>query len=149
MSKKINIEELRRDKPNYKVPDGYFEGLTSKIQERIKEEEQVAPERVWVPRLAWATPILVIAISIIYLMNAGGNEPESVEDMLASISNEELIEYLDMTDVPTDEILASVDGVFLEEAFSDANGETDILNDINEEDLDGILDSYDLNEEFL
>lgn len=131
------------------MPDGYFEGLTSKIQERIKEEEEVAPERVWVPRLAWATPILVIAISIIYLMNVGGNQPESVEDMLASISNEELIEYLDMTDVPTDEILASVDGAFLEEAFSNANGETDILNDINEEDLDGILDSYDLNEEFL
>ncbi|MCR9251127.1 MAG: hypothetical protein NXI20_11925 [bacterium] len=149
MSKKINIEELKRDKPVYKVPDGYFEGLTSKIQERIKEEEEVAPERVWVPRLAWATPILVIAISIIYLMNVGGNQPESVEDMLTSISNEELIEYLDMTDVPTDEILASVDGAFLEEAFSNANGETDILNDINEEDLDGILDSYDLNEEFL
>lgn len=149
MSKKINIEELKRDKPVYKVPDGYFEGLTSKIQDRIKEEEQVAPEKVWVPRLAWATPILIIAISIIYLMNVGGNQPESVEDMLASISNEELIEYLDMTDVPTDEILASVDGAFLEEAFSEANGETDILNDINEEDLDGILDSYDLNEEFL
>ncbi len=147
MSKKVNIEDLKRDHSMYKVPEGYFEGLTSKIQARVKEEEEVSDERVWIPRLAWIAPALVLVIGFFLFYPFNGQK--SAEEILSEVSTEELINYLDMSDVSEEEILAYVDLEALGESFDDTSGELDLLDNLGEDELDGLLDDYNMNEEFL
>lgn len=115
----------------FQVPDGYFEKLPGVIQARVAKPEKA----VWfVPVLKYALPVLaVVAAGMLWFSNPKGN---SFDEQLASIQTEQLIAYLDDSDLNFDELSESVtwsetDLVELEEtvfnSFDIAGDELEVL----------------------
>lgn len=117
----------------FQVPDGYFEKLPGVIQARVAKPEKA----VWfVPVLKYALPVLAVVVAgILWFSDPKGN---SFDEQLASIQTEQLIAYLDDSDLNFDELTESVtwsetDLVELEEtvfnSFDFAGDELDVLMD--------------------
>ena len=89
----------------FQVPEGYFDILPEKIQARI---EATRPRPLFQPAiryaLAYALPFLIVALVIFY--NTGS--PPAAESMLASIETADLIQYIQESEITTDEMLDNV-----------------------------------------
>jgi hypothetical protein len=91
----------------FKVPDGYFESLPSIIQARVAKKE-----RAWAPllhtSLKYALPILAIAVGIFWFMPAT-KVTNDTEQLLAAIHPTDLIEYIQESEMNTEELLENID----------------------------------------
>jgi hypothetical protein len=81
----------------YKVPEGYFEKLPGLIQARVAKPEP----RVWfAPAFKFAMPVvaLVLAVTVWFTSRQG----VSLEDQLSEIQTEQLMVYLEESDLSAD-----------------------------------------------
>lgn len=102
-----NLENIPK-KNIFEVPDGYFDKLPSSIQARLESD---SPKREQKPyfryALQYALPVVLVAVAAIFIFKP---KSASVEDLLATVSTEQLIAYLDEIDVntlTTDELIES------------------------------------------
>lgn len=139
---KIRLDDIDKKVP-FEVPENYFDQLTSQIQDRVKEK----PKRQWLPygQVRWAVAgafsLVLVALIIFY--------PEdnalSVDQMLAEVSDEDLMEYLDFSEVSDFELVEGIesselDGVLGTDTLGDLDFEENDLNDLlNEYELDNLL----------
>ena len=139
---KYKLDDIDK-KETLKVPEGYFEDLPMKIQQRISQEEK--PQGFSVPSwsLALAASLLLIVTFVFILPEA---EP-SAEELLAEISQEEIVEYLDLLELDEYDIASAIGED--EEAFEFED--TNVLDGIDLEDqsIDDVLLEYDLADEYL
>ncbi|HMG90631.1 MAG TPA: hypothetical protein VK589_11245 [Chryseolinea sp.] len=129
------LEDIPK-KDIFKVPEGYFEDLPSIIQSRVAGQKK---ERAFLPSfsfgLRYALPVVILGAIGYFWFNPA--KPKTAESILATIETEDLVAYLNETDLTTDELLESVQ--------LDAN-DVDHLEDevygeqLSDEDLDEILD---------
>jgi hypothetical protein len=87
------LEDLSRNNI-FKVPDGYFEKLPAIIQSRVATPER----KVWLtPFLKMAMPGAIIVLLVtIWITSPSGN---SIEEQLSEIKTEELLAYLDESEL--------------------------------------------------
>ena len=131
------LEDIPK-KEVFDVPEGYFEKLPGMIQSRVGKSAAIG-RPVWVYGLRYALPaVILLAVAIFWYERSSADH--SPEGLLASVQTEELVAYLNDTDLTTDELLEQVhlDGVDASEIESDVYG----LN-ISADDLDTILDDID------
>jgi hypothetical protein len=99
------LEDIPK-KQVFDVPDGYFDKLTSTIQARVAEKEsRGATAFLSLPGVVrYALPALVLAaIGIFWFQNnTSQKDPESI---LASVSTEDLVAYLNDSEISTDELM--------------------------------------------
>lgn len=138
----MKLEDLPK-KEIFEVPEGYFEKLPGTIQARIAERQQQTTSRP-VLRYAfqYALPlVMIITIGLIWFEKSSSN-PSSTEILLADIQTEDLITYLDDTDMSTDELLehASLNAADAEEIEQEVYG-----LDLDDETLDILTDEMELN----
>lgn len=129
------LEDIPKNNP-FSVPDGYFEKLPGVVQARIEAGTVKKPVPYVRYALQYAMPVVaLIIVAVIYLgLKSGGN---NYDDILSSVSTEQLAAYLADSDLTTDEI---VDAGALDEESAEAI-EAEVfnnidLNDINELDLE-------------
>ena len=124
------LEDIPKNNP-FSVPDGYFDKLPGVIQARIAEgtaEKQAKPYFRYA--LQYALPVVaLIIVAVLYLTP---KETESYNDILATVSTEQLAAYLADSDVTTDDILESGE---LDEESAEAIEAEVYFNDIDLEDL--------------
>lgn len=93
----------------FETPEGYFDELPGIIQSRIAEKSKsTSPFPSFGLVLRYAVPVLAIAIALFLIFRPSaplGNPDE----LLASVSTEELTYYLVESDFTTDELLDMVD----------------------------------------
>lgn len=91
----------------FKVPDGYFDSLPGIIQSRVaKKEKDWAFTFQYLVK--YAIPLLAISIGAIwYFYN--GSAPSDPQALLASISATDLTEYIQESDLSTEDLLESID----------------------------------------
>ena len=128
---------MKRNQP-FKAPDGYFKELPSRIQARAADSGRKTT--LWeLPAIRWAAiPAMLLAI-VFYVMLPKANVPP--ETLLADVPTEELIAYLEASEMSTSEILDLIEAPnsLLDES------DTDILgDDLTEEDMDLLLENYDV-----
>ncbi|MEQ9437697.1 MAG: hypothetical protein RIG62_01570 [Cyclobacteriaceae bacterium] len=144
MANPMNLEDLKKKgltQDPFPAPAGYFDGLSDRIQARIAQEEEAkSDETSKVVRISqrWyyaAAAVAVLALSV-WLINPFKNTADPVADgegevqtLLADVSNEALIDYLEMTNVD----------IFTSISLTEAE---------QEELLEAELESYDLPEEY-
>lgn len=129
------LDDIPKHNP-FSVPDGYFDKLPGVIQARISQpaaEKQARPYFRYA--LQYALP--VIALIIVAVVYFTPKETESYNDILATVSTEQLAAYLADSDITTDDILEfseldeeSAEAIEAEVYFNDID-----LNDLNEFDL--------------
>ena len=112
----------------FEVPDGYFDRLPMKIQARVETTDKTRPIPIWNLALRYALPVVIVGFALFYYFKP---KPDQTENLLASISNENLIAYLDESDIEESDLLEIAN--FNE---SDADSLSQYLNDNLLGDLD-------------
>lgn len=98
------LDEIPK-KSLFEVPEGYFEKLPGVIQARVAIP--TAAGMAW-GRLAlrYALPVLVLAAAALFIIN---REPvRSPEEVIASLESEQLVAYLEETDLNIEDLLESI-----------------------------------------
>lgn len=123
----------------FNVPDGYFESLPAKIQARIETGRVKESSFVFRYKLQYALPVVALLVVGIYWF-AESSQPRDVESLLASVQTEDLVAYLNESDITTDDLIEGVEfnSTDLEEIESEVYdlhfGDEEL--DIDLEDLD-------------
>jgi hypothetical protein len=134
-----NLENIPK-KEIFSVPDGYFDSLPGKIQARISSEKpSEQPGFVFRYRLQYALPVMALLAIGIYWFSIEQN-PGDAESILASIQTEELVSYLNSSELTTDDLLQDVE--FSDDDIQDIESEVYELN-LGTEDLDEVLGDFD------
>jgi hypothetical protein len=90
------LDDIPREIP-FKVPEGYFDTLPGVIQARVAKPEP----RVWfAPSLKFAMP--VVALVIVLTLWLTGREGTSIEEQLNEIQTEQLMAYLEESELSDD-----------------------------------------------
>ncbi|WPP48685.1 hypothetical protein [Catalinimonas niigatensis] len=139
------MQESDKFKKNiFHSPEGYFDQLPGRIQEKIRQEEQ--EDNVFVlPRWSY-----VVAASVLILLAAGiffYSQPDQsantlaveqqVEELLASVSEEELINYLQ----------TNTEATTVEFALTEEEQQELLLQELDNYDIP--LDDYEYEVEFI
>jgi hypothetical protein len=131
------LDDIPKNHP-FEVPDGYFDQLPGKIMSRI-EGKKVRESNPYVRfSLQYALPAMVLVVAALFYFKPKATV--SPENMLASISTEELVLYLEQTDITTDELLDEIE--FDKESVEAIENEVYGTLDLSDEVLDALL--YDL-----
>lgn len=133
------LEDIEK-KNVFKVPDGYFEELPSMIQARVsKPSKDTSPFFGFALRYALPACVLIIGLTWFYQNQTAVSQSQNVEEMLASIDTNSLIDYVEETEISLDDVLETY------EITSEDMNEIEIAAypDIAEEDLDLMLKEYD------
>ncbi len=132
------LEDIPKNHP-FKVPDGYFDRLPGIIQARVAEKSGVKETKPYFRyAVQYALPVVVLAIvAVIYLIPTSSQD---VDTMLASVSTEELVVYLEQSEITTEELLDEMD---LDSESVEAIESEVYFNDIeNLDELDLDLDNF-------
>ena len=130
------LEDIPK-KDVFKVPEGYFENLQTIIQSRVAGSNK---EKEFFPgfslALRYALPVVVLGV-IGYFWLGPKAEQKSAESILATIETEDLVAYLNETDLTTEELLESVqlDASDVDELEGEIYGE-----DLTDQNFEEILD---------
>jgi hypothetical protein len=133
------LEDLPK-RTDFKVPEGYFEDLPSRIQTRISG---AAPKRalaVPIYALRYALPLAaVLALGVFWYVQTNSS---TIQDELATFNEAQLAEFLEEPDLTSEELAESVtwtsnDLDALEEEVYD-------VIDTSTEELDFLIDELDL-----
>jgi hypothetical protein len=101
----IKLSEIPKKDP-FKAPEDYFDTLQEKIDERIgleKKGKVIQANWRYIGYAVAASVTLLVAV-LIGIRNPTEQKP-TVEDMIADISFEECIAYLQTSDIEIDEIV--------------------------------------------
>jgi hypothetical protein len=138
----MKLEDLPK-KEIFDVPEGYFEKLPGTIQTRIAERTQHESRPVLRYAFQYALPlVIIITIGLVWFENTSPSNQSSTELLLSEIQTEDLITYLDNTDMTTEELLehTSLDATDVEEIEQEVYG-----LEPDDEMLDILTDEIDLN----
>jgi len=104
------LEDIKKENI-YKVPERYFDELPMRIQNRISGKSESAPSMVfnWTMAVKIAVPAFVLAIAVSFgILFQSNNTTQDAETLLAQVSTEDMIAYLQETDISVDEILNEI-----------------------------------------
>ena len=130
----------------HKVPDRYFDELPGIIQARISKPS-VREDLSWTLGMNWKLALVLSAFVVIVVFSVifKGSflDSPTADEILAEVPIEDLIEYLETTDITSDEILAEL-------SLEDFNAEIMLEEDFELLDDNEImeLDDLQLYEEF-
>lgn len=96
MAKKIkHLEEIGTNNP-FKVPEGYFEGLTNQIMEQLPEkyEQEIAPVSLWQRVKPWVYMAAMFAgIALMIKTFVGSPDSNKGLNLTSSVDIEEFYSY--------------------------------------------------------
>lgn len=133
----MKLEDLPKKQP-FNVPDGYFDDLPQRIQKRISSNER-SYVGAWFIRykLHYALSVIVLVVLAIWWMPKSETTSD-VESMLATVETEELLNFLDQSELTTEELLqhgsfSSEDAENIESEVYQIDFEDAMVNDILDE----------------
>jgi hypothetical protein len=130
------LEDIPKNHP-FKVPDGYFDKLPGVIQARIAEQTPARESKPYLRyALQYALPVLILGVAALFYLLP--SSPKNTESLLASVSTEELVAYLEESEITTEELLDQFDlnAENLEAIEDEVYSNFDGLEGIDELDLD-------------
>lgn len=95
------LDEIPK-KSIFEVPEGYFDRLPMKIQARLEAPSERPSVSVWNLALRYALPSVIAVFALVYFLRPKSHDPE---ELLAGISSEHLIAYLNDSDISENDLL--------------------------------------------
>jgi len=139
---KYKLDDIEK-KSGYKVPEGYFEELPLKIQQRI-QSESTQSKTLKVPSwsLAMAASVVIILTSVFLLFQGKDN---AAEELLAEVPEEDLIAYLDQFEMDEYDLASAFPEDTEELEFEDIEMLDEV--DLEDESIDEILLEFNIEDE--
>lgn len=133
----------------FKAPDGYFDTLPGRIQERIRNSgPDVAPVRS-IFNTRYLTPIAAVAMILILVVLVITEKKPTPEEIIAGIPSESLVSYLASSEISTEELFENINPfIIAEDFFSEEDMIIDSL-DISKDDMEQMLNELGLDGEYL
>lgn len=116
----------------FEAPEGYFETLPGIVQSRVTQKAGAWAS--WQPVLKYALPVLVVAVGLVWYLNA--DQTNNPEQMLASIDTIDIEEYLDEADMTTEDLL---DNINYDQIQADSLEFENPMLDFGDADVDELL----------
>jgi hypothetical protein len=133
----MKLEDIPK-KGVFKVPDGYFDELPSQIQTRIEQAKPVREQSFFYRyKLHYALLAVAFLAVAIFLFTPKSSSADA-ETLLAAVSTEDLISYLNESEITTDEVFNHID-------FDDTDVD-EIETEVYDSQLDEIILDGDLDE---
>lgn len=136
----MKLEDLNK-KNIFNTPDGYFDQLPSRIQNRVTEHKSTWETPVVKYGLRYALPAILLVVLVYFSVRMDNNENTD----LTGTTTVELIEYLSYNEVTTEQIheVYNLDNHDLKELFSEdlEFGEEVLQDELLKEDLELLLDT--------
>ena len=104
---KFNKPEEMERRNIFKVPEGYFEDLPAIIQSRVTRKKAWWETPVLIGTLKYAVPALLILVIAFFTIRRPV-EVKSPDALIAEVSTEDLIEFLEGSEITAEEILNSL-----------------------------------------
>lgn len=132
----------------FEVPERYFEQLPSVIQNKTLESKKSKEVSFGFGRqhMKWA---LIPAAIVIFIVGKIFFFSDSIatsnpDELIAQVSSQDLIAYLEMSDLSTDEIINTLNFEEIDLEFE--NTESDMLDELNfsDEEMDDLLNEFSL-----
>ncbi len=128
----------------YTVPDRYFEELQANIQAKAVAKKPIYKLPAFNLGLKLAIPTAFVVLFMIYsgFFKSGLQPVGNFDTMLSEVTTEDLVAYLEDSEISTQEIIDNVsfDDIELE-------NETDIINtDLDDADINEMIDDLELYE---
>lgn len=140
--KSFNLENFSKEEM-FSVPDGYFNKLPTIIQAKAIESTQKRMVFSNVGVLKFAIPTLLLLLMVGYFGYKYQNNPAGldtkIELMLAEVSTEEMVSFLDESELSSDDLLELVS--FEGEKIDDFSYE---LEDISNEELELLMNDFEI-----
>lgn len=142
----MRLEDIEK-KNIYTVPDKYFDQLPTRIQARVtKKKWGFGFSFNWNLAVKVAAPAFAIILILFYFGIPGSTNSLNAEEILAQVSTEDVIAYLEITDITTDEI---IEGLDLSDLELDFENENPLNLELEETDLNALMDEFGLDDEIL
>jgi hypothetical protein len=144
----MKLEDINK-KSIYKVPERYFDQLPMRIQSQVDAQKPANHFTFsWNFAAKIAVPALAMVLLLFYFGIDNSNSGQSTEQLLAMVDTEDIIAYLETTDITTDEILEQIDFSTIELDFAN---EESMMEDIemDVEDMDILFDEFGIDSEIL
>jgi hypothetical protein len=101
------LEKLSKKSP-FTVPEGYFDKLPLVIQAKLEATRPVKSDHQYFRfAMQYALPVLVMVVLFILVFNPSTSD--SVEQILSTVSTEQLLTYLEENNLTTEELLNTID----------------------------------------
>lgn len=138
----MNLDDIKRKSHPYKVPEGYFEDLNARI---LEQTSAAAIDKVyWYRKPVWQMALASVSLLFVFaaIFFSGGSATE--QDVLADITDEEILIYLANNDLTESEIMENF--TFTEDDFLMPADE--LLEDIEIDDsmLDDLYLEYEVDD---
>lgn len=92
----------------FKVPEDYFKNFPEKLQNRIADNRPVSLMRR--PEVYWAAAAAVVIMVLSIVLRFSGEEGTSAQrDFMASLQQEDIIAYLDASELYDDDIIENIE----------------------------------------
>jgi len=132
------------DKENiFKVPEHYFDELPGRIQENIHSRKQsIRPEIIRQAIIKLTVSMAAVLLIALYFMpEKKQNDIAIPENIIAQVNTDDIIAYLELTDLNVDDFIAQAEGGNFDLWQGDEDPLIDDL-DLNESQLEQFLDTY-------
>lgn len=138
--KKIKLSDIENKHP-FKVPDGYFDKLQQSIESTVDSgTTQVSLKKTpWITYLAAA----IITLAIVALPLSQIIKKPQTTDILADISSDDILYYIDYFDIQEAEILESIDDNY---EYIDMSTDISIDIELDEESIEMLYLEFGINE---
>ena len=143
--KRFKLDSVEK-KNIYQVPDTYFEKLPGIVQSRVERKPSFFETSYFRIGIRYALPVACLLLIGIYFGYFGARyqQPQDFEALLAEVSYEDLVAYLENSDISTEEIITSIEDQDLFVEFEIR--EVDPLQDFQfeNENIDELMEEFDI-----
>jgi hypothetical protein len=135
----IKLSDLAKKDP-FQAPEGYFNTLQEKIDARIGLEKKGRLVQLNWRYIGYAVAASVtLLIAVLVGIKTPGTQKPTVEEMIAGISFEDCVAYLQSSDIEIDEIVQGTPLDAWDEPFISPSGSDSLMNDYE---LDVLYERY-------
>jgi len=122
----------------FEVPEGYFDRLPMKIQAQLDERRVTRAVPTWNLAVRYALPLVIVGFTLVYFLRP---KVHQTEELLASVSNENLIAYLADTEISSNDLLeiANFNETEVDSLNQDLNDT--LLGDFDAMEFNGVLEN--------
>lgn len=147
-NKPFKLENISKEQ-SFSVPDGYFDKLPTIIQAKALDSTRKKTLLAPIGLLRLAMPSLLLIIVAGYFgykyVNNSNDSDAKIELMLAEVSTEEMVNFLDQTELTSEDLLnlVSFEGERIDDFSDDLENVSDeelelLINDFEIEDINNI-----------